>query len=103
MMKPSEENFVDYWSTARKKWNWKEKFMTAVQYFAIPFTILIHLTNFFIIGDLAYHFISFKHLLEFVINLFIISLISGFGFGFYHWNSHEMRYWRIMKREQSKE
>ncbi|WP_026898646.1 hypothetical protein [Daejeonella oryzae] len=97
-MTTAEQNFVRYWSVARKKWSWGQKFMIAVKNFAIPFVVLVHLTNFFIIGDLTYAFISFKHLLEFCINLIVVSLISGFAYGFYHWNSNERQYWKFIKK-----
>ena len=99
-MNAEEENYVNYWSLARKKWSWSKKFMTAVQNFAVPFVILIHLTNFFIIGDVSYAFLSFRHLLQFLINLLFASIFSGFAYGFYHWNINERKYRKILKKDR---
>ncbi|MEO8794907.1 MAG: hypothetical protein ABI390_05535 [Daejeonella sp.] len=97
-MSPSEEKFVKYWRIARKKWSWKDNFLAAVKNFAIPFVILVHLTNFFVIGDIAYAFISFKHLIAFIINITVVSAISGFAYGLYDWNTNERKYWKIIRK-----
>jgi len=102
-MTPSEEKFVNHWAQERKKWNWGRNFINVVLYIAIPFVVLTDLVNFFIIGDVRYAFISLKHFTNVFINFFIISLLSGFGYGIVHWNTNEIRYWNILKKYKQKE
>ncbi len=101
-MTPKEKEFVDYWNEKRKKWSWKkhsyQTFVTA----ALPIAILIDTVNYFIIGDTAYDFFTFSHLLNFLLNLVILSVLVILGSGFANWNYNEGKYWSILRKNSNK-
>ncbi|HEY1025828.1 MAG TPA: hypothetical protein VGE26_11730 [Sphingobacteriaceae bacterium] len=101
-MSPGEKRFTDYWGIARKNWNWGKKFKKTALHLVLPLVVLVDFINFFIIGDLSYGFISLEHLWRLGLNSIVFSILIGFVYNLIVWNTNEMRYWSIMKREERK-
>lgn len=101
-MTPQEQAFVNYWSEKRKKWSWRKYSYTIFITIVIPFTLLVDLVNFFIIGDTTYSFLSFSHLFVFLSNLVILSVVIIMGSGIINWNFNENKYWHILRKNADK-
>lgn len=99
-MTPREKKFIDYWSVARKNWNWGKNFKKTVLQLVLPLVLLVDVINFFIVGDVSYGFISLKHFWRLGLNFVILSVLIGFTYNLVIWNTNEMRYWSIMKRNK---
>lgn len=100
-MTPREKKFVDYWSVARKSWNWGKRFKKTVLHFVLPLVLLVDMINFFIVGDVSYGFISLTHFWRLGLTFVILAVLIGFTYNLITWNANEMRYWSIMKKNHS--
>ncbi|WP_423146314.1 hypothetical protein [Rubrolithibacter danxiaensis] len=102
-MTSSEKEFITYWSKARREWNWGKTFAVGVLYISLPVIILYDLVNFFIIGDVVYPYFSFTHFFNLLFKFIWTGIPGGFIYGLYNWNSREVRYKKLLKKERMEE
>lgn len=100
-MEAEELDFLKIWEAKRKRWKWGKVFVNTILYFALPIVVTIDFVNFFIIADTSFGFFSFAHLWQFIQTLLIFSLIMGSGFGIFYWYSNEIKFQRLLRKQEN--